>query len=160
MASLQPDIQYVQFYIDGNTARKLEKEPVRRQTVQAPGKRRVSRVNRKVVAIDPIALCGVVAAVVMLFAIVAGIFKYQSYSQQAQQMDSYVTELRQQNAELEKTYKDGYNLEEIREFAESIGMVPAEEAEEIQIEVQMPPQEETKMSVWESITTFLAGLFA
>lgn len=158
--ALQPDIQYVQFYIDGNTARKLERNPVRKQVVQEPQRRCVKRISRKVVAVDPIALCGMVAAVVMVIAIVFGIFEYRSSSIQAQEMDAYVTELQQEHAELEKTYRDGYDLEAIREIAQSIGMVPAGEAEKIQIEVQLPPKEEAKMSVWESITTFLAGLFA
>jgi hypothetical protein len=75
-------------------------------------------------------------------------------------MTDYVTALELENAQLEQIYRDGYDLDEIRDFADANGMVPAEDAPQIQIQVQPPQQEQPQLSWWDSLTTFLAGLFA
>jgi hypothetical protein len=39
-------------------------------------------------------------------------------------------------------------------------MVPAGEANEVQIEVRLPEAPVQQLNLWQSITTFLSGLFA
>ena len=156
--ALQPDIQYVPIcYVDGSTARKLEQPVYKAPAAPQPRRRKAKRI---VVAIDPVAIFGLLVAMVMLVCMVSGFVEYSAVQAQNRQMTDYVTSLELEKAQLEQTYRDGYDLDEIRDFAEANGMVPAEDAPQIQIEVQIPQQEETRLSFWESITTFLAGLFA
>ena len=156
--ALQPDIQYVPIcYVDGSTARKLEQPVYKAPAAPQPRRRKAKRI---VVAIDPVAIFGLLVAMVMLVCMVSGFVEYSAVQAQNRQMTDYVTSLELEKAHLEQTYRDGYDLDEIRDFAEANGMVPAEDAPQIQIEVQIPQQEETQLSFWESITTFLAGLFA
>lgn len=156
--ALQPDIQYVPIcYVDGSTARKLEQPVYKTPTAPQPRRRKAKRI---VVAVDPVAVFGLLVAVVLLVCMISGFVEYSVLREQNRQMTDYVTALELEKAQLEQTYRDGYDLDEIRDFAEANGMVPAEEAPQIQIEVEIPQPEQAQLSFWESITTFLAGLFA
>ena len=159
--ALQPDIQYVPIcYVDGSTARKLE-QPV----YKAPSATRVPQPRRRkakriVVAVDPVAIFGLLIAVVMLCCMISGFVEYSVLQRQTREMTDYVTALELENAQLEQTYHDGYDLDEIRDFAQANGMMPAEQAPQIQIEVQLPQQEQPQLGFCDTITTFLARLFA
>ena len=156
--ALQPDIQYVPIcYVDGSTARKLDQPVYKTPTAPQPRRRKAKRI---VVAVDPVAIFGLLIAVVMLVCMISGFVEYSVLQAQNRQMADYVTSLELEKAQLEQMYRDGYDLDEIRQFAEANGMVPAEKAPQIQVEVELPKQEQTQLSFWESITTFLAGLFA
>ena len=156
--ALQPDIQYVPIrYVDGSTARKLDQPVYKTPAVPQPRRRKAKRI---VVAIDPVAILGLVVAMVLLVSMISAFVEYSVLREQNRRMADYVTALELENAQLEQTYRDGYDLDEIRDFAEANGMVPAEQAPQIQVEVQLPRQEQTQLTFWESITTFLAGLFA
>lgn len=159
--ALQPDIQYVPIcYVDGSAARKLE-QPIYKAPAAAKAPRPRSRkAKRIVVAVDPVAIFGLLIAVVMLCCMISGFVEYSVLREQNRQMTDYVTALELENIQLEQNYRDGYDLDEIRDFAEANGMVPAEQAPQIQIDVQLPQQEQHQLTLWESITTFLAGLFA
>ena len=75
----QPDIQYINFYTDGSAARKVK--PVREfEPVQLP---KVRRKKRVVVRIDPIAVTGIVLAVVLLCMMFTGIHRLDQARQQA-----------------------------------------------------------------------------
>jgi hypothetical protein len=39
-------------------------------------------------------------------------------------------------------------------------MVPVQNAQQVQISVQLPQEEVAEMTLWQSIAMFLAGLFA
>ncbi len=155
--AMQPDIQYVSFYMDGTAAKKLERKT--QPKAQAP-KPRYRKAKRKVVALEPVALLGILVAVVMLVSMISGVTEYQQCLRQQQQMQQYIERLQQENLQLQETYEAGYDLENIREIALAVGMVPVESVENITIDVQVPQQEEREMSFWEAATTFLAGLFA
>lgn len=157
--ALQPDIQYVPFcYVDGSTARKVQPQPMKKASAAPAPKRR--RAKRKVIAIDPVAIGGIVVAVVMLVMMLAGFAKYTACQEQNRMMQDYLTSLQLENAQLQQNYESNIDLEYIRDMADSIGMVPAEDVQQVQIEVELPQEETTQMSIWDSITTFLAGLFA
>lgn len=155
--ALQADVRYVQYSVDGTAARKLQRHTA--QTNAAPVYRR-RRAERKVIAVDPVALAGILLSVVVLIAMVVGLVQYQHSLQQRNRMSEYVQQLEQENAQLEQAYKDGYDLDEIRDIAMNAGMIPAEDVERISVSVQEPAQEETHMSFWETVTTFLTGIFA
>ncbi len=157
--AMQPDIQYVPFcYVDGSAARKVQRQP-QKKTSAAPAPQR-RRAKRKVIAVDPVAICGIVMAVVLLVMLLAGFAEYTAIQEKNRQMQDYVTSLQLENAQLQQTFDSNIDLEYVEEVADALGMVPMENANQIQIEVQLPQQETQQLSVWESITTFLAGLFA
>ena len=160
--ALQPDIQYVPFYyVDGSTARKAERRTASQKVsapVPAPQRRRA---KRKTVAVDPVAIAGLLVVMVLLVSMVVGFVEYRAAQDRNAQMSQYITELETENAQLQQQYESGYDLDNIRDIAGVLGMVPAEDAEQITIDVQPPQQEtEAQMNFWESFTTFLAGLFA
>ncbi len=157
--ALQPDIQYISFYMDGSAAKQLERR-VMQKVAEAP-KPKYRKAKRRVIGIDPIAIAGVAAAVVMLCAMLVGLGQYESYLESSAQMRAYIEQLQQENAQLQKTYEEGYDLEQIREIAEAVGMVPAESVEHYEIHVQLPEAPaEPEPTFWESAAAFLAGLFA
>ncbi len=156
--ALQPDIQYVSFYMDGSTAKKMERQAVGSARAPRP---RYHKTKRRVVRVDPVAIAGIAVAMVMLVAMLAGVVQYGNCLQRSQQMDQYIQQLQLQNGQLQQTYRDGYDLDEIRDIADALGMVPADTVEEIPIQVQVPqPEEPRELSFWENAAKFLAGLFA
>ena len=157
--AMQPDIQYVPFcYVDGNAARKVQRQPEKKATQATAPKQR--RAKRKVIAVDPVAISGIVIAVVMRVMLLAGYAEYTAVQEQKLQMQDYLTSLQLENAQLQQTFDSNVDMEYVEEVAGALGMVPAADANQIQIEVQLPTQETTQLTLWESITTFLAGLFA
>lgn len=157
--AMQPDIQYVPFcYVDGSAARKVQRQPEKKATAAPAPKQR--RAKRKVIAVDPVAISGIVIAVVMLVMLLAGYAEYTAMQEKNRQMQDYVTSLQLENAQLQQTFDSNIDMEYVQDVANAMGMVPAGDANQIQIEVQLPTQEPTQLTLWESITTFLAGLFA
>lgn len=155
--ALRADVRYVEYSVDGTAARKEQRHTVERSVTPVYHRRRT---ERKVIAVDPVALCGIVLSVVVLIAMAVGLVQYRHSLQMRNQMSAYVQQLEQENARLEQTYKEGYDLDEIRDIAVSAGMVPAENMEKMSVSVQEPMEEQTHMSFWDSLTTFLAGIFA
>lgn len=151
----RPDIQYIRFYTDGSAARKAA--PVSYE--KTASKPRAKKQKATVIYIDPLAMLGIVAAVVLLVMMVVGLVNFYSAQHQMQVMESYVQDLTQQNQQLQQDYKEGYDLEEIRKIAEALGMVPKEQQESIIINIPAP-EKTPEPTIWEKIGTFLSGLFA
>lgn len=157
--ALQPDIQYVPFYyVDGSTARKVQRQPMKKASAAPAPKRR--RAKRKTIAVDPVAIGGIVIAMVMLVMLLAGFAEYTAMQEKNKQMQDYVTSLQLENAQLQQSFESNIDMEYVEEVADALGMVPAGDAQQIQIQVQLPAEETAELTLWESITTFLAGLFA
>ena len=98
----------------------------------------------------------------MLVMMTVGYFQLTAAQAEAQAMEKYVQSLQSENVQLKDTYTSGYDLAEIEQIARAMGMIPIEEAQQMQISVQLPQvsQESPEPNVWESIVTFLTGLFA
>ena len=157
--ALQPDIQYVPFYyVDGSTARKVQRQSVKKTAAAPAPKRR--RAKRKTIAIDPVAIGGIAVAMVMLVMMLVGFAQYSICQERNRQMQDYLTSLQLENAQLQQSYDSNIDLDYIQDVAEAMGMVPAQDAQQVQISVQLPEQTAPQMTLWESIATFLAGLFA
>ena len=154
--ALQADVQYLNCPVDGTAARKVE-HTQRMEAVPVYTRRRT---ERKVIAVDPVALCGIVLSAVMLISMVVGLFQYTSTLHQARQMNTYVQQLQQENLQLQQQYQDGYDIDEIMDIALEAGMVPVEELACVRIDMEAPQEEDTRMSFWETVTTFLTGIFA
>lgn len=157
--ALQPDIRYVNLYaFDGNAARKVQRQPVKKATAEPKAQPR--RTKRKVIAVDPVALCGIVVAVVMMVMMLTAYAEYNACQDRNRQMRDYLSSLQLENAQLQQNFDSQIDLDYIEEVAGALGMVPSSDANQIQIEVQLPQEPTGELNLWQSITTFLSGLFA
>ena len=154
----KPEIQYIdKFYVHGSEARVLELKPKRRiiKTVLP-----LSAPDKTVrIAVDPVALCGIVVAVAMLVLLVVGTVQYVHTCRHYQNMMDYVVAVQNKNVELNQKYEDGYDLSDIEEKALALGMIPVSEAKMIQVHAEVP-QREAEMTFWEEMRWLMEGLFA
>lgn len=151
------EVRYINFYNVGSSAYKLDTMPTpKKQAKPLPKQRKAQKILLRV---DPIAVGGVLIACVMMILMVVGLFQLSSAKKQAVQMQTYVLKLEAENKALDTQYRAGFDPEEVRQIATQMGMVPAEQAQQIQITVPVtePVQEPT---VWDRVHTFLVGLFA
>ena len=84
--AVRTDIQYVQFYVDGSTARKPAQKT---QAKHAAAPKSYPR-KRKVVVVDPVAIVGVLGVVCLLVALAVGGVQYLFLQHQTQQMQQYM----------------------------------------------------------------------
>ena len=154
----KPDIQYVgQFYVHGSEAQKLapkqeKKEAKTRLPLVIPQK-------LQKIYIDPVAIAGILVAVFMLVTIVAGTMAIQNAWNDYEAMESYVSELRRENARLTNDYRASYDIAEIAAAADTMGLIPKSEVQVRTVAVTMPVAE-PEPTMWEDIVWFLKGLFA
>ena len=154
----KPEIQYVgQFYVHGSEARKLaEKKEQKKAKTELP-LHRFERVRK--VYVDPLAIGSLLVAAVLLVTMVMGTLSLQTAWQDLGTARQYVSELSTRNSILASQYRSGYDLEEIRSAALSMGMIPVEEAQVMQLRVTVPVQEAERTWV-DDLVWFLEGLFA
>lgn len=151
------EVQYVNFYTAGSAAYQYDPMPLpKKQEAKLPKPRRQKRIR---IVVDPVAVLGVVVGAVMLVMMISGMVRLQAVKQQQAEMAAYVQRLEAQNEQLRATYEQGYDLDEIYEIATAMGMIPAQQAQRVQVNVTVPEAEQ-EMTVWESFCTFLTGLFA
>ena len=153
----KPEIQYIdKFYVYGSEAKVLELKPKRRIKTVLP---LFAPDNTIKIAVDPVAIGGILVALALLVALVVGSVQYvQTYRQYRAMVDYVVTE-QNLNVELRETYKSQINLVEIRERALALGMIPREEAPVITIKTELP-QREPEITYWEDFVWLCKGLFA
>lgn len=151
------EVRYINFYSAGSSAYKLDVMPAPEQEFKPVPKQR--KAKKILLRVDPIAVAGVFLAFVMMIMMVVGLLQLGSAKRQAAQMQNYVLQLEAENRVLDAQYRASFDPEEIRQIATQMGMVPVEQAQQIQITVPVvePVQEPT---VWETVYTFLVGLFA
>lgn len=149
------DIQYVQFYTDGSAARQFELKPRQpKKKLQQPRPRRKKKI---VLHVDFIAVAGMLVAGVMLLLMLTGMSGLNKLNDEVTRLEGYLSELEQENLELHHTYREGYDIDQIREQALEMGMIPASRATTVTIQVgDAAESEEQASSFW----SFLEGLFA
>jgi hypothetical protein len=156
----KPDIQYVtQFYIHGSEAPALQPQPQRQRRSQRTTPAVAAPVRKIRIAVDPVAVCGIVVAVVMVILMAVGVMQYMDTCRRYETMHDQVIDLQNQNITLERDFRGGYDPEDIREKALAIGMVSIDQVEVIKI-TEYVPVEEVESTLWEEISWFLKGLFA
>ena len=129
------NVQYVQYYTAGSTAKKLA--PVIPLNTPALPQTKTQQ-KRMRIYLDPVALLGTVVAVSMLIAMLVGLSALKSEQAKTATMVEYVESLRVENEALHTQYAEKCNLEEIREDALALGMVPKEEVPHTLIKVDLP----------------------
>ena len=155
----QPDIQYVQLYNHGSTARKLAPRPqYRKEKYQLPEQQHtVQRVKRPV--LDPLSLCAMAVAGFMLVAMLIGMVRVGELTSQRQELEAYIGALQQQRADLQMVYESSYDLDQVEQRARQMGMVSADEVTHVQMGAVNPdPQEETGLG--DRMTALFEELFA
>ena len=129
------NVQYVQFYTSGSAARKLAPTIPVNTGVLPRTKVQQKRVK---IYLDPVALAGTVVAVAMLIMMLVGWSSLQAAQEKTAVMTEQVEMLRQENEALRTQYTEKCDLEEIRETAIALGMVPKEEVTHTLIQVDVP----------------------
>lgn len=150
------EVQYVQFYTAGSAAYKFEPTRVPKKKATLPKQRRAKKIR---IFVDPVAIVGACLAIVMLVMMIAGLGQWNEARQQEAQLEAYVQQLQAQNVQLRSEYLEGYDPQEIYEIATAMGMIPAEQAQRVQVSVSAPVAEE-QPTAWENLCAFLTGLFA
>lgn len=154
----KPEIQYIgQFYVYGSEARQLEHKKQQRKPKTKLPLARVRKVEK--ISVDPVALGGIVVAVVLLVVMAVGALQLRRDWIEYNQMSSYVSQLKEENAQLTRTYRAGYDIEEVRKRATALGLVSESEAQTMIIAVTIPTAQ-PEPTFWEEVTGFLKGLFA
>ena len=131
-----PSVQYIHFYTDGSAARKLEPIiPFKKKTAPLPT---VRKLKRKLIYVDPVAVLGACVAICMLIMMLVGIGNLRAAQAEQQNMEDYVQYLQWQNQELTQMYAQSYNLNDVRDTAIALGMVPAEQIVSTPIDISTP----------------------
>lgn len=149
------DIHYVHLYTEGTAAKKIE-SAVRVPVTNLPKPKKREKI---LLHVDPVAVCGLLVAVLMLVTMLCGVFHHYQVRNEVAVLQSYVQELRNENEVLHHTYENGYDLDQIQKTALALGMVPRDQVTTEQIRLAAP-QVEQEPSVWQEFCTFLTGLFA
>lgn len=153
----KPKIQYVgQFYVHGSEARQMELQEQKKAKTRLPLDR-LQKVEK--VHVDPVAIAGIVVAVFMLVVMTMGTVQLHQDWEEYQQVSSYVSRLKKENAELTETYREGYDLADIRTKALALGLVPKEELQTRTVTITVPEPKPVPSKI-DEIKWFLEGLFA
>jgi len=154
----KPDIEYInKFYVYGSEAKIIEFKTDKRTPKTTLPKPIAEK--KLTVLVDPVALFGLVVAVVMLIVMAVGLVDYRSACLEKQAMESYVSQIQDDNIMLKFNYRNSYDLDTVRETALALGMVPASEATTITIYPRIPEPEAT-FTWWENFKWQLSQLFA
>ena len=151
-------IEYVNFYTDGSSARKIA--PVRKMaTVELP---KPKKRKRKVIYVDPVATLGILVAVCLLIMMCVGLTRLSQERAQALAMAQYVEYLDQRNQELTEQYNSGYDLQEVERTALALGMMPQNQVPQLVVEIPADelPQAPQKLTLLTHISAWISGLFA
>ena len=153
----KPEIQYVgQFYIYGSEAKKLE--PKRQEKKKNTVLEQSRTVHTRVISVDPVALVGLVVAVMILICLAASAVQISEAWQEYEAVGNYMTQLMMENASLKHEYVNSYDIAEIEATALALGMVPATEVQTMILPVHIPTAE-SEPTFWEDLVWFAQGLF-
>lgn len=146
--------RYVRYYTFGSTAAKLEEQKqAQLPNYKAPRKRRP-------LAFDPVAFAGNAVVILLAVLMVVGLFQVAHTTSQVRDLETQVTVLQQEQQMLQERYESGYDLDEVLVAAQSMGMVRAEDAARVRVEVPAQSAEVIHMSWWDSLLLSLRQFFA
>ena len=146
--------RYVRFYTFGSTAAKLEQE----RSASLPKYTQPSK--RKPIAFDPVAFVGCTVAVLLAVLMVVGFFQVSQVTAQVHQEQTRIMGLEKEQQMLEERYENGYDLNEVRAAALSMGMIPAEDAAHIRVQVSGQVIEIPQVHWWETVLMGLRHFLA
>ena len=154
----KPKIQYVgQFYVYGSEAQKVALDAQKKKAKTLLPLPNLDKHRR--IYVDPVAVCGLIMAVVLFTVMVMGALQIQSDWTEFRAAKEYLQTMESENRALENKYHAEYNLDEVRSIAESMGMVPVADVPHLNITVTVPVPG-TEPTQWENFVWFMSGLFA
>lgn len=151
------DILYVNFYTDGSAARKIA--PAFPESRPQP-KPRSHKQKKIVIHVDPVAICSILVAAVLLIMMAVGLTQFQNARLEAENMERYLQTLTAENEALSFQYDEEVDLEDVEKTALALGMVPKEDAQTVSIQLSTSTQEPVPLSLWDRIIAYLTNLFA
>ena len=146
--------RYVRFYTFGSTAAKLEQE----RNVSLP--KYAKPAKRKPIPFDPVAFVGSAVAVLLAVLMAVGFYQVAHVTAQVHDMENRIVGLELEQQMLEERYKSGYDLNEVRIAAASMGMISAEDAKHVRVEFTDQAVEVQDLSWLESVLMNLRQFFA
>lgn len=150
----KPEIQYVgQFYVYGSEAREAELK-AQKERIRLP-KPKLERVQK--IYIDPVALGGILVAVVILIVMAVGAVQLNRSWTEYNAVAAHLKEVKWEHARIEHAYRQTVDIEKIRSNAEGIGMIPYSEAKTMKIRVTVP-EPKSAPTAWENFKWFMRGL--
>lgn len=147
--------RYVRFYTVGSAAAKLE--TVERKAALPQYK---TPEKRKPIAVDPIALVGSAVAILLAVLMIVGFAQVAHTSARVHELQTQVMTLELEQEQLRQKYENGYDLEEVRAAAESMGMIPVEDAVHVRVEMPAESVRIETLSWWDSMLLSLRQFFA
>ena len=155
------DIQYIQHvYTSGTAARKLtHKKAVRKSPLPHFEPKNLEPDQKITISIDPLSVCAIAFAIILVVVMVVSLMQFSAAYQENVALQEYVFELRNTKAQLESVYRSSFDLAKVEAQAIAIGMIPAEEAQILQISGAIPA-EAAEPTTWETIRLFFRELFA
>lgn len=154
----KPKIQYVgQFYVYGSEARQIA---LTKEKEQAKARRPMAKLQQvEHIYVDPVAVVSIAVAVILLITMILGTVQIYQDWETYQQVEGYLSYLNKSNAQLEETYRAGYDLEDIENKALAMGLVPVSELEKRSVTVTVP-EKEPEVSRIQQLRETLENLFA
>ena len=151
------EIVYVNYYTDGSAARKLAPAFPQAQ----PRKKQNPKGHRKTVLyLDPVAVCSLIVAAVLLVMMAVGLTHLQNAQAEAQRMDQYLDQLTAENNRLKQEFDTNVDLETVEKTALAMGMVPKDQVQTVEIMVNEIHIEAPTVTIWDQMYAILANLFA
>ena len=154
--AMQPEVRYINAYVSGNVAVQPEKMPQKQSSARLPKARKQ---QKWLIHVDLVAMGGILAAFVLSIMLVVGLVQMNQAQREARIYKEYAMSLKQDNAQMRDTYASEYDLDEVRDIAITMGMVPVEQVEHVTMQVVTPEVVE-EPTAWESFWTFFLGMFA
>ena len=152
----KPKIQYIgQFYIHGSEAKALELEQSKKPKTRLP-LARLEQIEK--IYVDPVAVMGIVVAVVMLVTMAVGALQLRDDWQTYEKVSHYVSWLKQENARMTSQYRAGYDLDDIKMKATAMGMIPKSEVQTRTFVLTIPDPEPVP-TLADEIVWFWKGLW-
>ncbi|MBR7178893.1 MAG: hypothetical protein IKD27_05200 [Oscillospiraceae bacterium] len=148
--------RYVRFYTAGSAAAKVE--PVERRASLPEYQKTESK--RKPIPFDPFAFAGSAMAIFLAVLMLVGLFQVAAVTAEIHELETQLMTLEMEEAVLAERYESGYDLDEVRIAAESMGMIPMEEATHIQVDVPTQTAQTVQLSWWDTVLLSLRDIFA
>lgn len=147
--------RYVRYYTFGSAAPKLDRpEPRQKLPKMKPAQK------RKPLPIDPVAALGSAVALLLAVLMVVGLLQVTGANARIRELETEVMTLELEREALREIYEEGYDLEQIREEALSMGMIPAEDAARIRVSTSARSEEAPRLSWWDSLLVSMRQIFA
>ena len=149
------DIQYIRYSYEGTSARKPEIH------LPSPGRLlpKPVRKPKTVIRIDPLALAAMVLSAIMAVVLCVGMVELEQVRSEQRTLQRYVWDLEDQNEVLEQKYGEQYDLNEVRQAALGMGMVPEDQLSHQSLSVTIPQAPETP-GIFQRVADFFRGWFA